>query len=53
MQMKCLRMDKRIGFEQGTLTEGSVVSTVDLLVLTSSDQLLFILKMYFLSNKLS
>jgi hypothetical protein len=53
--MNCLCMDKRIGFEQGVLAkgEGSVVSTVDLLVLTSSDQLLFILKMYFLSNKLS
>jgi hypothetical protein len=33
--------------EQGTLTEGEGLSTVDLLVLTSSDQLLWILPTLF------
>jgi len=40
---------------QGNLTEGEGISTVDLLVLTGLDQLAFILKILFtfLQNKLS
>ncbi len=34
-------------FHQRSLTEGGRISTVDLLVLTSLDQLLFILKIFF------
>ncbi len=36
---------------QGILTEGGRISTVDLLVLTSSDQLLFVLKLYFFTKQ--
>ncbi len=35
---------------QGTLTERGRISTIDLLLLTSLDQLLFILKIFFLVN---
>jgi hypothetical protein len=38
---------------QGTLTERGRISTIDLLVLTSLDQLLFILKIFFLVYKTS
>jgi hypothetical protein len=41
----CLKINKR--FEQGSLTKGEMLIIVDLLVLTSLDQLLFILKIFF------
>jgi len=33
--------------QQGIITEGGRISTIDLLVLTSSDRLLFMIKKYF------
>jgi hypothetical protein len=39
-------VDEKVEFNQGILNEREKISTVDLLVLTSSDQLVFILRLY-------